>query len=72
MDKKDAATDKAPVRRRDDIVGANSDIGKKLRALYGAIEKEEIPSSMLDLLERLDRAEMSAAELMAQRKGSAR
>ena len=48
-------------RRGDDGLGANSDIGMKLRALYGATEQEPIPSNLLDLLEKLDQAEMQAA-----------
>jgi hypothetical protein len=48
-------------RRGDDGLGANSDIGAKLRALYGATEQEPIPSNLLDLLEKLDKAEMQAA-----------
>ena len=41
-------------RRRDDGLGPNSDIGNKLRALYGAVQQEEVPSRLLDLLEQLD------------------
>lgn len=48
-------------RRGDDGLGANSDIGMKLRALYGATEQEPIPPTLLDLLEKLDQAEMQAA-----------
>jgi len=47
-------------RRRDDGLGPNSDIGNKLRALYGAVQSEEIPSRLLDLLEQLDAAEKQA------------
>jgi len=43
--------------RLDDGLGANSDIGAKLRALYGAVQDEGIPDKFLDLLERLDSAE---------------
>lgn len=41
----------------DDGLGPNTDIGARLRALYGAVQDEGIPSSLLDLLEQLDQAE---------------
>ncbi|OEO29759.1 hypothetical protein VW23_024290 [Devosia insulae DS-56] len=44
-------------RRGDDGLGPNSDIGNKLRALYGAVQSEEIPSRLIDLLEQLDTVE---------------
>lgn len=44
-------------RRQDDALGPNSDIGNKLRALYGAVQDEGIPDKLLDLLDRLDEAE---------------
>jgi hypothetical protein len=44
-------------RRGDDGLGPNSDIGNKLRALYGAVQGEEIPSRLIDLLEQLDAVE---------------
>lgn len=47
-------------RHRDDGLGPNSDIGKKLRALYGSVQNEEIPNKLLDLLEKLDSAEQRA------------
>lgn len=46
---------------RDDDLGPNSDIGTRLRALYGAVQEESIPSKLLDLLEQLDAAEKNAA-----------
>jgi hypothetical protein len=46
-------------QRRDDGLGPNSDIGNKLRALYGAVQDEGIPSQLLDLLDRLDAAEQA-------------
>lgn len=45
------------MRRSDDGLGPNSDIGAKLRALYGAVQDEGIPDKFLDLLEKLDQAE---------------
>jgi len=47
-------------RRGDDNLGANSDIGSKLRALYGAVQEEPIPNGLLDLLEKLDEAEQKS------------
>lgn len=44
-------------RRKDDGLGPNSDIGNKLRALYGAVQSEEIPNTLIDLLEQLDTVE---------------
>ena len=44
-------------RRPDDALGPNSDIGNKLRALYGAVQEEGIPDKLLDLLDRLDEVE---------------
>lgn len=60
-DDKTAGRGSPPRRRGDDGLGSNSDIGMKLRALYGATEQEPIPSNLLDLLEKLDQAEMQAA-----------
>jgi len=48
-------------RRRDDGLGPNSDIGSRLRALYGAVQEESIPPKLLDLLEQLDAAESASA-----------
>jgi len=61
MKEKTIMSDLGMVRRqRDDGLGPNTDIGKKLRALYGAVQSEEIPSKLLDLLEQLDAAEQRA------------
>jgi hypothetical protein len=48
-------------RRVDDGLGPTSDIGAKLRALYGAVQDEGIPERLLDLLEKLDQAEQKAS-----------
>ena len=45
------------IKRGDEGLGPNSDIGNKLRALYGAVQEEGIPSRLLELLEQLDEAE---------------
>ena len=47
---------------RDDGLGPNTDIGSKLRALYGAVQEEGIPDKLLDLLEHLDEAERKLAQ----------
>jgi hypothetical protein len=50
-------SDLGMLRHQDDGLGPNTDIGKKLRALYGSVQNEEIPSKLLDLLEQLDTVE---------------
>ena len=47
-------------RRPDDGLGANSDIGAKLRAFYGAVQDQPIPDKFLDLLEKLDQVEQAS------------
>lgn len=47
-------------RRRDDGLGPTSDIGARLRALFGAVQDEPVPDRLLDLLEKLDEAESKA------------
>lgn len=58
-------------RRREDGLGPNTDIGKKLRALYAAVQDEGIPPNLLDLLDRLDDAERRASAQAAPQKLSA-
>lgn len=57
--KDDTNMNETRLRRRveDDGLGPTSDIGNKLRALYGAVKDEGIPPNLLDLLEKLDQAE---------------
>lgn len=43
--------------RADDGLGPTTDIGSRLRALYGAVQDEGVPDQLLDLLEKLDSAE---------------
>lgn len=43
--------------RQDDGLGPNTDIGSKLRVLYGSVQDEGIPDTLLDLLEKLDAIE---------------
>ena len=45
--------------RADDGLGPNTDIGARLRALYGAVQDEGVPDQLLDLLEKLDNAEQA-------------
>nr|WP_280741325.1 NepR family anti-sigma factor [Rhizobium sp. 2MFCol3.1] len=40
----------------------NSQIGVRLRSLYAAVQEEAIPDRFLDLLEKLDQAEMASAK----------
>ncbi|GLQ55742.1 NepR family anti-sigma factor [Devosia nitrariae] len=51
--------------QRDEGLGPNTEIGSRLRALYGSVQEEVVPERLLDLLEKLDSAE--AAQRMAQR-----
>jgi hypothetical protein len=48
-------------KRGDDGLGPTSDIGARLRALYGAVQDEAIPDKILDLLEQLDQVEGKSA-----------
>lgn len=49
--------------RGQDILDPNSQIGMKLRNLYAAVQEESIPERFLDLLEKLDQAEMASAKV---------
>lgn len=53
----------------DDGLGPNSDIGSRLRALYGAVQDEGVPDQLLDLLERLDSAEAAQRAAASSRDG---
>ena len=55
--------------RADDGLGPNTDIGARLRALYGAVQDEGVPDQLLDLLEKLDSAEQQHKEKNASRGG---
>ena len=52
--------------RVEDGLGPNSDIGSRLRALYGAVQDEGVPDQLLDLLEKLDSAEQAQSVKNAQ------
>jgi hypothetical protein len=55
--------------REDDGLGPNTDIGARLRALYGAVQEEGVPNQLLDLLEKLDAAEQQQAGKVSKREG---
>ena len=55
--------------RADDGLGPNTDIGARLRALYGAVQDEGGPEQLLDLLEKLDSAEQAQKAKNAARDG---
>ena len=55
--------------RAEDGLGPNTDIGARLRALYGAVQEEGVPDQLLDLLERLDSAEQAHKAKTAARDG---
>jgi len=55
--------------RADDGLGPNTDIGNRLRALYGAVQDEGVPDQLLDLLEKLDGAEAAQKAKHAPRSG---
>lgn len=55
--------------RADDGLGPNTDIGARLRALYGAVQDEGVPEHLLDLLEKLDAAEQVQKAKNAPRSG---
>ncbi len=41
----------------DDLLGVNSEIARKLRQFYLEIQEEALPRRLLELLDRLERAE---------------
>lgn len=55
--------------RADDGLGPTTDIGSRLRALYGAVQDEGVPEQLLDLLERLDTAEKAQTQKSTGRDG---
>jgi hypothetical protein len=55
--------------RADDGLGPNTDIGARLRALYGSVQDEGVPENLLDLLEKLDSAEHAQKTKDANRGG---
>ncbi|MBB3409163.1 hypothetical protein FHT87_003082 [Rhizobium sp. BK316] len=64
--KTDALDERQQEVRASDILDPNNQIGVRLRSLYAAAQEEAIPDRFLDLLEKLDRAEMMASAKMAE------
>lgn len=58
MDKKKGNGRRADLPQSDELLGANSQIANQLRAFYTSIQEEKIPDKFLELLEKLDQAEM--------------
>ncbi|AQS42206.1 MAG: Hypothetical protein BHV28_15260 [Candidatus Tokpelaia hoelldobleri] len=58
MDKKKGNGRRAGLPQSDGLLGANSQIANQLRAFYTSIQEEKIPDRFLELLEKLDQAEM--------------
>ena len=52
--------------RASDLLDPNNQIGVRLRSRYAAAQEEAIPDRFLDLLEKLDHAEMMASAKMAE------
>lgn len=55
--------------RAEDGLGPNTDIGARLRALYGAVQDEGVPDQLLNLLEKLDSAENAHKQKNSARDG---
>ncbi|QYO79115.1 hypothetical protein K1X15_14980 [Devosia salina] len=55
--------------RADDGLGPTTDIGSRLRALYGAVQDEGVPEQLLDLLEKLDNVEKAQGGKSSDRDG---
>ena len=64
--KTEALDERQQELRASDILDPNNQIGVRLRSLYAAAQEEAIPDRFLDLLEKLDRAEMMASAKMAE------
>jgi hypothetical protein len=59
--RKNEKSDRRLEMRASDILDPNSQIGVKLKSLYAAVQDEAIPDRFLDLLEKLDQAELLAS-----------
>jgi hypothetical protein len=51
-------------------LGANSAIGRKLKAFYDDVASEPVPDRFLSLLDALDRAEQSAKRARGEQEGA--
>ena len=56
-DEKNGARMQAPKAESADILGANSEIGRKLRQYYDGLIVEDVPDRFTQLLQQLDRVE---------------
>ena len=66
MDKDSLVNQQRTRQQPDDGLGPTSDIGSRLRALYGAVQEEGVPDQLLDLLEKLDNAERDQSKTAPQ------
>ena len=66
MDKANLVNQQRMRQSPDDGLGPTSDIGSRLRALYGAVQEEGVPDQLLDLLEKLDNAERDQSKTTPQ------
>lgn len=66
MTKDNFASQQRMRQQPDDGLGPTSDIGSRLRALYGAVQEEGVPDQLLDLLEKLDNAELAQTKQTSQ------
>ncbi|MGR9171291.1 NepR family anti-sigma factor [Rhizobium sp. KDH_Rht_773_N] len=64
--KTEASDERQLELRASDLLDPNNQIGVRLRSLYAAVQEEAIPDRFLDLLEKLDQAEMMASAKMAE------
>jgi len=56
-DKKNSGRHAAGHAASADLIGANSEIGRKLRQYYDGLIVEEVPDRFAQLLQQLDKAE---------------
>ncbi len=57
MNDRDEKNLTTPFKVGDDLLGVNSEIARKLRQFYMEIQEEALPRRLLELLEKLERAE---------------
>lgn len=59
MAEQKSASAGAMPRRGDDPLGANTEIGRKLREYYDGLMSDNVPDRFTDLLSKLEKAESS-------------
>lgn len=59
-DKKEPSERRAGRAGSADVLGSNSEIGRKLRQYYDELVAEEVPDRFAQLLQQLDQAESAA------------